>query len=283
MSEHKIALLTDSTCDLSDEDLNEHGIRMIPMRIVYEDREYRDRLDITPQQVYDSLTEEVPHSSLPLPEDVMDCLDGLKSEGYTDVLYISVSSGLSGSSQMMRVLAEQYNGLDIHVLDTRTLSMGLGFLVLEAAKTLRETGDLQAVLERVKKIRSETKAFFVIPTLKYLRMGGRIGTVAAVLGTTLNLKPVITVSNEGKYVTAAKVRGFQHAVARMEQLVVKHFGCQSVHLAIVHGDACEAAKTLNDRLHQVLDVVQSHLRQISPVLGVHTGPGLLGLIAYPAI
>ena len=181
------------------------------------------------------------------------------------------------------MLAEQYSGLDIHVIDTRTLSMGLGLLVLEAAKALREAGDIRAVIERVESIRNETKAFFVIPTLKYLRMGGRIGAVAAVLGTTLNLKPVITVSDEGKYVTAAKVRGFQHAVARMEQLVVKHFGSRPVQLAVVHGNAYEGAKTLNDRLCKAMSVIQSRLRQISPVLGVHTGPGLLGIIAYPAI
>jgi DegV family protein with EDD domain len=282
MSDRKIALLTDSTCDLTDEELKENDICMIPMQIIYERQEYRDRVDITPQQVYDRLTEEVPHSSLPLPEDVMDCLNGLKGEGYTDVLYISISSGLSGSSQMMRVLAEQYNGLDIHVLDTRTLSMGLGLLVLEAAKTLRDTGDLDAVITRVEKVRNETKAFFVIPTLKYLRMGGRIGTVAAVLGTTLNLKPVITVSEEGKYVTAVKVRGFQHAVAKMEQLIVRHFGRQPIQLAVVHGDACEGAKKLQDRLSETMTLIQSRLRQISPVLGVHTGPGLLGLIAYPS-
>ena len=283
MAERKIALLTDSTCDLTDEELEALDIRMIPMRIVYEDREYRDRMDITPQQVYDSLTEEVPHSSLPLPEDVMACLDALKAEGYTDVLYISVSSGLSGTSQMMRVLSEQYSGLTIHVLDSKTLSMGLGFLVLEAAKALKETGDIAKVIEHVKQVRAKTQAYFVIPTLKYLRMGGRIGAVAAVLGSTLNLKPVITVSAEGKYVTAAKVRGFQNAIHRMEAIVAKHFAKQPVHLAIVHGDAYEGAMALSDRLQNTMSVIQSRLRQISPVLGVHTGPGLLGIIAYPAV
>lgn len=282
MTETKIAILTDSSCDLSDEDLAENDIQMVPLRIVYEAQEYRDRLDITPQQVYDRLLEEVPHSSLPLPEDAMDCLDALKAKGYTDVLYIGISSGLSGTTQMMRLLATQYEGLTIHVLDSKTLSMALGFMVLEAAKTLKETGDLMQTIARVTQVRNHTKAFFVIPTLKYLRMGGRIGAVAAVLGSTLNFKPVITVSDEGKYVTAAKVRGFQNAIARMEELVSKHFAREPIHLAIVHGDAPEGAASIAGRLQKTMSVIQTKLRQISPVLGVHTGPGLLGLIAYPA-
>ena len=281
MPDKKIALLTDSTCDLSDEELAEGHIHMVPLRIVYENQEYSDRVDITPQQVYDRLTEEVPHSSLPVPEDVIRCLDGLKEQGYTDVLNISISSGLSGTYQMMKMMAEQYSGLTIHVYDSRTLSMGLGFLVLEAARLIEEGKDIDAIIGRLEDIRSQSQAFFVIPTLKYLRMGGRIGAVAAVLGSTLNLKPVITVSPEGKYITAAKVRGFQNAITRMEELFIRHFGSKPIQLAVVHGDAGEEAKTLSDRLHGTMSVIQSRLRQISPVLGVHTGPGLLGLIAYP--
>ena len=282
MPDRKIAILTDSSCDLTDEELTEHHIHMVPLRIVYEKQEYRDRVDITPQQVYDRLTVEVPHSSLPVPEDVMRYLDELKAQGYTDVLDISISSGLSGTCQMMRMLAEQYKGLTIHVFDSRTLSMGLGFLVLEAARLVEKTGDIDVIMSRLQAIRDQSQAFFVIPTLKYLRLGGRIGAVAAVLGSTLNLKPVITVSPDGKYVTAAKVRGFQNAITRMEELLIRHFGRQPIHLAIVHGDACEGARTVSDRLHNAMSVIQSRLRQISPVLGAHTGPGLLGLIAYPA-
>jgi len=283
MAERKIALLTDSTCDLTDEELKENGIRMVPMRIVYEDREYRDRRDIILSQVLDGLDTEVPHSSLPLPEDVMDCLTGIIAEGYTDVLYICVSSQLSGTFQMMRMLETQYPDLRFHGIDSRSMSMGVGFLALEAAKALKKSSDLSMIIKRLEKMREETRTFFAMPTLKYLRLGGRIGAVAAVLGTTLNLKPLITISPEGRFVTAAKVRGFQNAVTRMEQAAVRHFGRRPIHLAVAHADAPEAAQSLSDRLHQALNVVQSHLRQISPVLGVHSGPGLLGIVAYPEL
>lgn len=283
MAERKIALLTDSTCDLTDEELSEYGIRMVSMRIVYEDREYRDRRDITLNEVLSRLGAEVPHSSLPLPEDVLDCLNSIATEGYTDVLYICVSSQLSGTFQMIRMLEAQYPDLRFHGLDSRGMSMGVGFLVLEAAKALKKSNDLPMIIKRLEKIREETQTFFAMPTLKYLRLGGRIGAVAAVLGSTLNLKPLITISPEGRFVTAAKVRGFQNAVTRMEQTVARHFGGRPINLAVAHADAAEAAQTLSDRLHQALNVVQSHLRQISPVLGVHSGPGLLGLVIYPAI
>lgn len=281
MDETKIAIMTDSTCDLTNEELKEYNIRMVPMRIVYESREYRDRQEITLRQVLDRMDEEIPHSSLPLPEDVMRCLDELGEEGYTDVLFISVSSALSGTYQMVRLLADQYGGLNIHVFDSLAMSMGVGFLALEAANMMREKAGLSAILARLEAIRGETLVYYVMPTLKYLRFGGRIGAVAAVLGSTLNLKPVVTISSEGRYITAAKVRGFQHAVGRMEELTVKHFSHRPINLAVVYADALDTAKALAGRLQNALMVIQLHLRQISPVLGLHSGPGLVGIAAYP--
>jgi len=149
----KIAIVTDSTSDLSAEQMKAYNIEMLPLRVIYKDREYRDRLDITPQQIYEGLDKEVPKSSLPLPGDVLRLLDRLKMEEYTDVVISLISSGLSGTYNMVRQVAASYEGLNIEVVDSKSLSFGLGFLSIEASKEREKSNDLDKIMEKVRKKR----------------------------------------------------------------------------------------------------------------------------------
>lgn len=279
----KIAIVTDSTCDLPDSLLEENHIHVVPMRIVYETREYRDRMDITAEKVYELLEQEIPKTSLPLPGDVMEILDTLVAQGYTDVVYLSVSAGLSGSYNLIRLLIEQYTGFNIEVVDTCTLSMGLGFLVLEAAREALRSGDPKAVVERVNQIRAKMDAFFVIRTLEYLKKGGRIGKVEAAVGGLMDIKPIIGVGLDGVYHTMAKVRGFQNSVRKMLSMIQNDYKGKKINIAIVHGSAREDAQALLAEVRKVATIGESFVTQVSPALGIHTGPGLLGIIAYEAI
>lgn len=280
MTNRKIAVVTDSTCDLPDGVLKDNHIHVVPMRIVYETREYRDRMDITPEKVYELMEREVPKTSLPLPQDVTDILDGLLAEGYTDIVYLSISAGLSGSYNLIRLLIEQYTGFHIEVVDTCTLSMGLGFLVLEAAREARETCDPKAVVTKVEKIRAKMESFFVIRTLEYLRKGGRIGKVEGTLGTLLDIKPIIAVGLDGIYHTVAKARGFRNSVQKMLEMVRETYEGKSINVAIVHGSSLPEADALLAEVRKFATVCESFVTQVSPALGIHTGPGLLGIIAY---
>ena len=282
MSERKIAIVTDSTCDLPDALLAENHIHVVPMRIVYETREYRDRMDITAEKVYELLEQEIPKTSLPLTADVMEILDGLMAEGYTDVVYLSISAGLSGSYNLIRLLIQQYTGFHIEVVDTATLSMGLGFLVLEAAREAQRTGDPAAVVARVNLIRERMGAMFVIKTLEYLKKGGRIGKVEAAVGGLLDIKPIIGVGLDGVYHTIAKVRGFRSSVQRMLSMTIEQYRGKRVNVAVVHGSSSAEAQALLEEIKKVATVVESYVSQVGPALGIHTGPGLLGIIAYEA-
>ncbi len=282
--EKKIAIVTDTSCDLTTEQLQEYGIELIPLRVVNSSGEYRDRLDIQPEEIYEVMKTDLPKTSLPNPGDVSALYDSLIERGFTDVLHFSISSGLSGTFNMVRIVAEEYEGrISIRVFDSKTLSTALGMIVLQAARDLKSGMSIDEILERSTKMRQTQLGMFIIKTLEYLRKGGRIGLVEGVLGTLLQLKPIVFVNDDGIYQTRAKARGWSSAVETMVNEIVAKFGRKSVCLSVVHGNAKEDAQKLLDRLKTILDVKEGFIAQVSPALAIHTGPGLLGIIASEAL
>jgi DegV family protein with EDD domain len=278
--ERKTAIVTDSSCDLSDEELSEHHIHMISLRVVSQHGEYRDRVELNQEQLYAMLERELPKTSLPLPEDVSVLYDRLVADGVTDVVHVCISSGLSGTYNMVRMIAEDYHEkMNIRVVDSRTLSTGLGAMVLTVAEALEAGGDPDAAVQKALVTRSSQLGMFVIRTLEYLRKGGRIGLVEGVVGNLLQIKPIVFVNDEGVYQTLAKARGYKAAVDTMVQEASRRFGKASINLYVVHGQALEDARKLLDRLKETLNIAASYIRPVSPVLAIHTGPGLLGIIA----
>lgn len=282
-TETKTALITDSACDLTDEQLKQYNIRMISLRIICQRAEYRDRVELKQDQIYDIMDQELPKTSLPLPEDIHGLYAELIEAGYTDVVHICISSGLSGTWNMIRILSEEYRDrLNIRVVDSKTLSTGLGYMVLAAARALEEGADPDTAVQVAQKVRGTQLGMFVIRTLEYLRKGGRIGLVEGVVGNLLQIKPIVFVNDDGIYETLAKARGYKAAVEQMMQEAIKRFGKTKIHLSVVHGQAQEDAQNLLDRLKQVLNIASHMIAPVSPVLAIHTGRGLLGIIAYAA-
>lgn len=273
----KIAVITDSTCDLDQAILDQHNIKAIPLRIVYTDREYRDQVDISSEEIYALMPGEVPKTSLPTPEDALTVLNALVSEGYTHILGIFISSGLSGTYNMMRGLAEDFTGAVLEFVDSKSLSLGLGFPVLDAAKDVEASLPFEQVVANAKETCNKIKAYYVIKTLAYLKAGGRIGKVEGTIGELLDIKPIISINEEGVYYTVAKVRGRKKSISQLLEFVEKKAGTP-IRVGILHGMAEEEGlqmKALIEKMEHVKEVV---FTQISPVLTVHTGPGLLGLM-----
>lgn len=277
----KIALVTDSSCDLAPEIIRENNIEVIPLRIIYGDKEFRDGVDITPHEVYSHLHEEVPKTSMPSPGDVLNKFKELKESGYTHILAITLSSGLSGTYDMFKLVSKDINDMVIDVIDSRTLSMVLGFIVIEAAKLIKENTPYLELIEKVNLIRSKAKGFYVLDTLEYLRKGGRIGLVASTLGTLLNIKPIITTNEEGKYCTFAKVRGKYQAATKMLEPLMLQLENTKANVAVLSGFAEAEASLLFEKICNIKNINTICISSISPALGVHTGPGLLGLAYCP--
>ena len=282
IGDDRVALVTDTSCDLSEEQLQAYDIRLVSLRVATSEGEFRDRLEINQDILYDLLKRELPKTSLPLPEDVSALYRQLKAEGCTRVVHMTISSNLSGTYNMVRLIAEETEGLQVDVVDTRTLSCGLGLLVLEAAESLAKGMSVEDTLARVEHLRSTQLGAFVIRTLEFLRKGGRIGLVEGVVGSLLQIKPVIYVNDDGVYNTLVKARGFTNALNAMSDECFKRFQGRKVRIAIVHGAAYEEAVKLRDRFLEKLDVVSSFISPVSPALAIHTGPGLLGAIVQYA-
>lgn len=275
----KIAIVSDSACDLPENIIKQYNIKLLPLRIIYKDREYRDRIEIKPHEVYDNIEKEVPKTSLPVPEDIIGAFDDLVEEGYTDAVVITLSSNLSGTFNLVELLAKDYKKLNIKVCDSKTLGMFLGFIVKEAA-ALAHTQSIEVLMEKIKEIREKLKGCYVLKTLTYLKKGGRIGKVEGTVGEFLNIKPIIGINDEGVYYTMAKIRGRKKSISKIKSMITEEFKDKKYNIAIIHGGAEEEAKEVYDSIKNIGNIIEGHISQISPALGVHTGPGLIGYAAY---
>lgn len=277
----RIALVTDSSCDLSPETLKRYDIRVLPLKIIYGSEVRLDRVDITPEEIYRRFPGEIPTTSMPSPGEARVLFEELRSEGYREVLCLHLSSGLSGTFNSVTLAARETEGMRIEVIDTLSLSLGLGLIVLRAAEW-REAGmSLEELVERIRELVPRGRAFYVINTLEYLRKGGRIGLVEAALGGLLRIKPIISINEAGKYYTYAKERGPRQSLERLFRITADLTAKERAWIAVLQGRAEDEARALLERVRELPNVARTFLEQISPALVVHTGPGLVGVAVLP--
>ncbi|MBD7914865.1 DegV family protein [Clostridium sp. Sa3CUN1] len=273
----KIALIVDSACDLSLETIKEKNIKLLPLRVSYSHGEYKDKIDITADEIYNNLEKEVPKTSLPSTEDLEKILVSLEEEGYTHVIAVTISSGLSGTFNSIRLTLEDHPKLISHVFDTKILAMPEGIVALEVANLIQEGKSFNEIVELLPTIRKNIIGYFTINTLEYLIKGGRIGKVAGTIGDILNLKPIVTVDNDGVYYTVCKARGRKQSISKLTSLLKEALAESPCKVWVLHGGVLDEAKTFLESLKGLDNIVSLDISQISPALGVHGGPGLLGL------
>ncbi|EMF0126460.1 DegV family protein [Enterococcus hirae] len=276
---NKVAILVDSGTDVPQELIEKYQMYVIPLKIIYKDRVYTDKVDITPEEIYQRLPQKIPGTSLPDGETITKIFEQIKQDGYEKILAVTISSGLSGTYNIVRLIAQQQEELEAYVLDTKNIGIGAGFSAIQAAKWLEEGMEWSLLIERLNELVKQTKVFFNVATLEYLQKGGRIGLVASILGTALKLNPIISCNDEGIYYTVGKARGRKKSLDRTVSYVKERVGTAKVfNLAVAHGDAKEEATEMMARLKEEFPQAQQiYFGQISPALVVHTGPGLLGV------
>lgn len=278
----KVAIVTDSTCDLEKELVDEYNIKVLPLKVIYPNQqEYLDRIEISPQEIYNRMPQEIPSTSLPAPADIIALFKKLKDEGFTHIISIHISSGLSGTFNAVRTIAREFEDMVIEVLDSKALSMGLGLPVLEAAKCIKENLGFDSALQRARKVIQGMEVYFVVGTLDYLRKGGRIGYVAGTIGEIMQIKPIISINGEGKYFTYDKVRGRKKSLQRLVEIANERIHGRNVNLAVMQGGAEEEKQAILKKMGQSPNVGQIYGGQVGPVIGVHTGPGLIGICISP--
>ncbi|NTU88691.1 MAG: DegV family protein [Actinobacteria bacterium] len=279
MNAGKIAILVDSGSDVPKDFLQKYGLYVVPLTIIYSDGEYRDGIDIQPEDVYARLSDEIPTTSMPSPSVVSETFKQIKADGYEKVVVITISSGLSGTHEVVRSFGPSPEGLEVAYIDTKNIGIGSGLSAIRAGELIEQGLSFSEICREVERAAKNTKLFFCVATLEYLAKGGRIGLVSAMLGTILNLKPVITCNEEGVYDTVAKAKGRKKSLmAALEQTVAAATGCKEYNIAVVHGDAREEADELLTMLKERLPNYRLALEgPLTPSLVVHTGPGLIGI------
>ncbi len=279
MNTEKIAIMVDTGIDVPKDLVERYHMYSVSLRVIYSDREYSDGIDITAEEMYERLSEEIPKTSLPSTEDIIGTFDKIKADGYEKVLVVTLSSGLSGTFNLMRMLASEYEGLEIAIIDTRNIAIAAGFNAIQAARYVEAGMGFEELKQTVSANIYKSKVFFCIDTLEYLQKGGRIGLVASVLGTALHLKPIISCNEEGIYYTVSKIRGKKKAIDKLMELALE-YAKQGVryNVAIAYGGAQKEAMEVKEKMMKLLPGCEVYTEgQISPTLGVHTGPGLVGI------
>lgn len=275
----KIALITDSASDLTKEIQEKYDVFMLHFQIVYPDATYKDQVEITSKEVLAAIEEKRPTTSLPSLDEIHQTFAKIQEMGYEKALAITISSGLSGCHNAVQMVAEDYAQLETYIYDSRTISLGETALIQKAGELI-EAGyeDLEEIVKVLDEVRSRQHIFFMVDTLKYLVAGGRIGRVSGMLGGVLNLKPIITVADDGVYVTHSKVRGTQKALAKAIEEAKHILGEHLCRIYMIHGDGEKGTNQIYEALKDEKNVDEIGMYDwISPVACVHTGPGFIGL------
>ncbi|SHK05664.1 EDD domain protein, DegV family [Clostridium cavendishii DSM 21758] len=273
----KIALIADSACDLPQEILQNYNIKLLPLRIIYKDTEFLDKINVTPEEIYKRLDTEIPTTSLPSMECIEDTLVSLEQDGFTHVIVITISSGLSGTFNSVRLMAENHPKLQSYIFDSKILGIAEGVIVLETAKLIAKGKTYEEIITIIPKIQETVSIHYTLETLEYLKRGGRIGRVAGSIAEMLNIKPIIGVSDEGVYYTHAKARGRKQSLNKLKEILNENLKNHKCNVWIIEGGAMEDAKKFLDSVKDFENIENLDLSTISPALGVHTGPGLIGL------
>lgn len=278
----KIALITDSTSDIPDDLISRYSISVMHYRIIYSDREYLDKINVTPDYVYENLHNEIPTSSMPPVDEMENTFNSLEKQGYTHAIVVTLSSGLTGFYNGIKLVSENHPNIKTCIFDSRLISMGEGIIVVECAKLIEKGMSFENIVKKLPEIKSRIHLFFIVGTLEYLKKGGRIGKVAGTIGELLNIKPIVSIdSSDGKYYTYAKVRGRKKSIAKMVEIIDSILDSKKCSVFIVNGAAFEDSKKVFDQIKGNENIISADLYgSISPVAGVHSGPGLVGIVMF---
>jgi DegV family protein with EDD domain len=281
----KIKIVTDSDASMPEALASQYGIHVVPINIHFGDETLRTDLDIDDAELFRRIDEDgiLPTTSAPAPGQFADAYERAFIEGADEVVCICVSGEVSATYNSALQARSLLPDQSITVMDSRNISMGLGFMAIEAAKAAQAGADVEDILAAAADIRERTSLYAALATLKYLALSGRVGHLVAGMADVLRIKPVLTMV-EGKLDMLEKVRTRKKALGRVIELTQVSLGGHDVdQMAILHVDAEEDARAFESFLRESLPCPETIiLANFTPGLSLHTGKGLLGVVAVVA-
>jgi DegV family protein with EDD domain len=269
-----IKVVTDSGADIPIEVAKGLGITVVPVYIYFGDKAYKDGVDIGPDELYKRLVEGpiYPTTTQPMPNDFAEVY-GTLSKDADAIVSIHLPTKVSGTYNAARQGIEIAKPkCEVHVVDSLSVSVGLGIVAMAAARVAKAGGNLAEVLEETKKAIGQTQIRALLDTLHYLLKGGRITKTKALVGTLLNVKPILTM-REGEMVQAGMARSYAKGIEQLFEFVKSHPNLQEV--AISHTTVPEEAAALKKRIASIIDEERIQMSRVGAGLGVHGGPGTL--------
>ena len=276
-----VAIVTDSTAYLPAAMVRDTGVVVVPLQVVVGGRAFDEGVDIDSRAIAAALRTWTPvTTSRPSPQALLDAYTRLADGGADAIVSMHISAGISGTHESA-VLASRDSPVPTTVVDSRSLGMGLGFLVIEAAASAAAGHDADDIAVAARRRAEVTRTFFYVATLEHLRRGGRIGPAAALLGSALAIKPLL-VLQDGHIAPLEKVRTSTRALARLEELAIAA-AVGRVDVAVHHLDASDAAERLAGRLRTALPGAEVVVGEVGAVVGAHVGPGMLAVVVSPRL
>ncbi|MEN1967328.1 DegV family protein [Lentibacillus sp. N15] len=277
----KVAVMTDSTAYIPAKTREELDIHMIPLSVVFDDTAYQEEIDITTEEFYQKMrhAEELPKTTQPSIGYITEKLTELAG-GYDAVVSIHLSSGISGTIQAVASAGEMVDGIDVYTYDSELSCMGQGFYVLEAVKMVKAKKTPEEMLARFDEMKQQMRAYFMVDDLKNLQRGGRLNSAQAIVGSLLQVKPLLHFVNK-VIVPFEKIRTRKKAINRIVGMMEDDLANKGeLKVVIIHANRLDAAETLQNEITMNYPELDISIGYFGPVIGTHLGEGAIGMAWY---
>jgi DegV family protein with EDD domain len=280
VSDRKVAIVTDSTADLPPSLAGARDISTVPLTLNFDGQSLLDGVDITPSEFYRRLPNATSHptTSQPSPGRFAETYESLLAK-YDSIVSVHISQKLSGTYESAMQAAEMTDLSRVHVVDSEVVSMSLGLVALAASSMAARGAAASEIVEKVEAMRPEVQTYFSVATLEFLRRGGRIGSASALLGSVLQVKPVLCI-RDGLVTPLERVRTFERALQRVIELARGVERGHGICAIVGHAGAEDDAERVGRALEPIADTLM--IQPLGPVVGAHAGPGVVGVGCYPA-
>lgn len=280
MKKQKVAVVTDGASSLTPAMGKEYGLHVAPVYVTFNEQTYLSGVNLDAAEFYRLLraNKKLPTTAQPTAQDFIDIYTKL-AEDVDEIVTVVVSHHMSATLQSALMAQEQFKTVPVHVIDSESVTLGLGMMAIAAARAAAQGQDARQVVQLLEKIKQSMNVIFTVETLEYLQKGGRIGGATAFLGSALSIKPILYVK-DGRIEPLERQRTRKRAVNRLFELLEEHAGSDEIHAAVLYCDVPDEAKEFGEQISKRFNCAELHVVDAGPVIGTHAGPGTLGAGFY---